>query len=303
MFDRRKAAREASWAGAGMLAPAGEFEEDSPLLRMSLRSLEMYPRFVRELWDETGVEIDFRACGGLEVALSSGEAERLERQAAQRAALGITSERTSHGGRPARFYPGDATVDPRQLAEALLAGCRARGVEIREDEPVREIDRLGRWVRTDTGTHKGDGVLIAAGAWSSGLYDGVPATRPVRGHLISYRLQPGAIGSIVRNGGTYILQRSSGVVIAGSSTEDAGFEQGLDESVVADIERRVAALIPELGELAPVARWNGLRPAIEGEGPEIGRVPGTSVFTAFGHYRNGILLTPETGRLVAELAA
>jgi glycine/D-amino acid oxidase-like deaminating enzyme len=32
-------------------------------------------------------------------------------------------------------------------------------------------------------------------------------------------------------------------------------------------------------------------------------VPATNVITAFGHYRNGILLAPETGRLVAELAA
>jgi glycine/D-amino acid oxidase-like deaminating enzyme len=32
----------------------------------------------------------------------------------------------------------------------------------------------------------------------------------------------------------------------------------------------------------------------------IGQIPGTNVWAAFGHYRNGILLAPETARIIAE---
>jgi glycine/D-amino acid oxidase-like deaminating enzyme len=32
----------------------------------------------------------------------------------------------------------------------------------------------------------------------------------------------------------------------------------------------------------------------------IGRIPFTGIWTAFGHYRNGILLAPETARIIAE---
>jgi glycine oxidase len=284
-----------------MLAPAGEFEEDSPLLQMSLRSLAMYPGFVAELRDETGIAIDFRTCGGLEVALSEDQEVELERRARKLSALGIASEPAKHGDHSARRYPGDAIVDPRQLTAALLVACRARGVEIREHEPILEIDRQGQWVRTASGKYEDSGVLIAAGAWSSGLFPGLRATRPIRGHLVSYRLAPGAIAGIVRNNGTYILQRSSGMVVAGSSTEEAGFNRALDEPVLADIERRVGALVPQLAGQEVRERWNGFRPGIVGEGPMIGRVPGTSVFTAFGHYRNGILLAPETARRVTDL--
>jgi glycine oxidase len=80
-----------------------------------------------------------------------------------------------------------------------------------------------------------------------------------------------------------------------------GFDRTLDESALADIQRRAAFLMPELGLQPPQDRWNGFRPGIEAEGPAIGRVPGTSIWTAFGHYRNGILLAPETARRIAAL--
>jgi glycine oxidase ThiO len=297
VFDRSKAASEASWAGAGMLAPGGEFDSDSPLLRMALRSLELYPRFIRELEEESGIAIDFRRCGAIEV----GPIDFLKATSLRRLSMGIHSEACEYRGQPARFYPGDAAVDPRRITQALLAACRARGVAIHENEAVIRVAEDGGSIESAAGRYEGEGVIIAAGAWSSGLYPNLPPCRPVRGHLVGWQMPPGFLGPIVRHNGTYILQRSSGLLIAGSSSEDAGFERTLDENVIADIERRAAELVPELRDITPVERWNGLRPAVEGERPLIGRIPGTAVFTAFGHYRNGILLAPETARLIAEL--
>jgi glycine oxidase len=229
-----------------------------------------------------------------------GEEAALVRKAELREGLGIASEACRYRQWAARFYPGDALVDPREVARALIAACRARGVELHEHERVVGIAVDGRAVETARGRYECGAVLIAAGAWSSRLYPGLPETRPVRGHLIAYRMQSGTLDCMVRNNGTYVMQRSSGLLIAGSSTEDAGFERGLDEAVIADITRRACDLVPELRGHSPVERWNGLRPGITGEGPALGRIPGTAVYTAFGHYRNGILLAPETARMVAE---
>jgi glycine oxidase len=302
VFDKGSAAREASWAGAGMLAPGGEFEMDSPLLRMAAQSLSLYPDFVHDLQAESGVSIDFRRCGALEVAMPGEEAELL-RKAQLRARLGIQSEPAAHGEYVARFYPDDGLVDPRHVTAALLKACRSQGVVFREHEPVLRVALDGSSVETARGHFEDDGVLIAAGAWSGELYSGLPRTRPVRGHLISWEIPRGFLGPIVRNGGTYVMQRASGTVVAGSSTEEAGFDRALDESILADIARRAQALVPGLRGIPPRERWNGLRPAIEGEVPAIGRIAGTAVYTAFGHYRNGILLAPETARMIAELAS
>ncbi len=292
VFDRRAVACEASWAGAGMLAPGGEIEADSPLAQMALRSLSLYSAFVEELAEESGVNIDYRRCGGIDLAATDERAERQSR-------AGIRSEPLHFQGRPARFYPDDAVVDPREVTRALLVACRVRGVLVHENEAVARIDRLGRSVATARATYEDSGVLIAAGAWSSQLYPGLPKTKPVRGHLVAYRMRPGFLGPIVRNRETYVVQRSSGVVIAGTSTEDAGFERGIDEGVIADIGRRAGELVPELRSAEMVERWNGLRPGIAGEAPLIGRVGDGAVFAAFGHYRNGILLAPETARAIA----
>jgi glycine/D-amino acid oxidase-like deaminating enzyme len=284
-----------------MLAPGGELEASSPLANAALESLRAYPEFIRELEEESGRSIDFRRSGAIGLAFSDDELEALHSRSLRQADLGILSEPCVHLGRPGRFYPDDAVVDPRDVTGALQVACRRRGVQILESEPVLNIAPDGKSVRTTKAVHEAEGVLIAAGAWSSALLPGLPRTMPVRGHLISWSLAPGRLCPILRHGHTYLLQRRSGELIAGASTESVGFDRTLDESALADIQRRAAFLMPELGLQPPQDRWNGFRPGIEAEGPAIGRVPGTSIWTAFGHYRNGILLAPETARRIAAL--
>ncbi len=59
--------------------------------------------------------------------------------------------------------------------------------------------------------------------------------------------------------------------------------------------------MPELAEMRPAECWNGFRPGIEGGIPAIGRIEGTHILTAFGHYRNGILLAPDTALRIERL--
>jgi glycine oxidase len=308
VFDAREAGAEASWAGAGMLAPGGEMEEASTLAGMALASLEMYPEFVEALREASGVPIDYQRCGALELAFDDREAMELERRAARQSAIGIRSESARHAGSvAARFYPDDALVNPRDIIAALRKACLHSGVSIREDEAVIEIFPDGSGVRTLRDTCRDDGVLIAAGAWSSDLTAGfpasaaLPATMPVRGHLVAYRAKAGMLGTILRHENTYLLQRDSGCLVAGSSTEHVGFDRAIDESIVRSIHTRASRLLPQLAAMEPVERWNGFRPAIEGGIPAVGRIEGSAIWTAFGHYRNGILLAPDTACRIEHL--
>ena len=98
VFDAREAGSEASWAGAGMLAPGGEMDEASPLTDMALASLALYPEFVDALREASGVPIDYQRCGALELALNDREATELERRAARQSTIGIRSESAQHAG-------------------------------------------------------------------------------------------------------------------------------------------------------------------------------------------------------------
>jgi len=61
---------EASWAGAGMLAPGGEIEHRTPWSDFALESLHLYPRFISELQQESGGAIDYQRLGAVELAFT-----------------------------------------------------------------------------------------------------------------------------------------------------------------------------------------------------------------------------------------
>jgi glycine/D-amino acid oxidase-like deaminating enzyme len=265
-------------------------------LRLGLRSIALYPEWVRELEEETGLKIDFSLCGAIETA--NGNSADLACRCARQRALGIPCEMRADGaffpGAEA-FFPGDGLVDPRSLFRALFASCRRRGVEIVENTPVERIDDE-------------DGpVVIAAGAWSGDIpvFSGgrrlnLPGTVPVKGPRLGYSLAPGSLPHILRCGHSYIVQRESGFTVAGSTIEHVGFDDTVDGARCLEIRRAAERLWPELEQNEPTEAWIGFRPLCETGEPAIGLVDGTRICLAYGHYRSGILLAPVTAEMVAE---
>jgi len=299
---------EASWAGAGMLAPGGEIVSRSRWAEFALESLALYPAFVAELESETGLRIDYRRCGAVEIARTEAEWQDLLARRAAQAELGIRAEIAAGG----LFYPDDALVDPRDVTRALRCACEKRRVRIREQTRVLAV-RLteGRAeIETSGGVLSGSAAVLAAGAWSGQIPvfgdDGriaIPASFPVRGHLLGYTLEPGSLSPILRHGHTYVIERSNGFTIAGTSSEQVGFNRELDPQIVDDIRTRAGELLPRLRSAPEPTAWLGFRPATEDFAPAIGRLGDTCLWLAYGHYRNGILLAPATAaRVSGEMA-
>ena len=149
------------------------------------------------------------------------------------------------------FHPEEGIVDPSALLRALHCACESRKVRI-----VREH-------LTSVEPRDYAAVVIAAGAWSGQVRVQnvtLPAVVPIKGHLIGFQLEPGALGPTRRMGETYVLQRSSGFLIAGSNEQDIGFDRTVDAAICEDIHRRAARLFPPLENATPVKRWIGFRP-------------------------------------------
>jgi glycine oxidase len=316
LIDAGTMGGEASWAGAGMLAPGGELGAQASWAESALESLALYPEFIAGLEEESGVRIDFQRQGAIEMAASAADLEELEARAEAQQGFGIRSSKLTErelagmvlvamsGIAGARFYPDDAAVDPRDVMQALRSACVRRGVQIRERLRANAI-RAGRTsaaVVTSEGTMEARVAVLAAGAWS-GLIAAdphrLPPSFPVRGHLIGFRLPAGSVAYMLRCGHTYMLQRSNGFTIAGSSSEQVGFDRRLDPGILQDIHARAGKLLPMLANRQPDDAWLGFRPGIEGDCPVVRRIEGTTVWLAYGHYRNGILLAPATARKVA----
>jgi len=286
MFDAGSFGGETSSAGAGMLSPGGEFDRPSAWLDLGIESMRMYPSFVEELRVESGLSIDFQRCGCHQLA---GRREQAEKRLDFQRAAGISVELTEQG----LFYPEDGFVDPTDLLRALRAVCVARGVRIAENHGLFTVN-----------SRDFAGLVIAAGAWSNRLsvMHGdtrveLPEVKPIKGHLIGFDLEPGALGPMLRREHSYVLQRSTGFLVAGSTEEDVGFDRSIDGAICEQIHRRAAELWPALEGAQPSKSWIGFRPYAEV--PHIGRVGNTNVWLAYGHFRNGILLAPLTAQRIA----
>ena len=296
-----------------MLAPGGEVDRESLWARRSVGSLRVYPDFVEQLQSESGVAIDYRACGAIELVYSSSELLEAERRSEEQAKLGIPSRTIApdevrqlapaactEGVAGALHYPEDAIVDPRDVLRGLFQACQGRGINIREGVRVTEISAEPASVIASGERMAAGAIVLAAGAWSGDLFPGAPKSFPVKGHLIGYDLRPGAVGPILRHGHTYVLQRGSGLAIAGSTMERVGFDTTVNPEIVAKLHRRARRMLPGLLLSSPDSSWIGFRPGIEGDEPRVERFGNTRIWLAYGHYRNGILLAPVTAQLIAE---
>jgi glycine oxidase len=320
VFDQGTMGGEASWASAGMLAVGGEIDERNELADLALASRRLYPDFIRELVESSGFAIDFQETGALDLAYSAEELATLEARAARQSALGIISESVAlervaafwpglriEGLAGARFYPGDGVVNPRQLVIALCAVCGNLGVRFVQQCAVRKIAGLERGVEiaSAVGVETYSAALIAAGAWSSSIEVKpipVPGASPVKGHLIGYQQPERTCPTIIRRGHSYLLQRASGLVVAGASVEHAGFDRHVDTAIVSRLAADAGFVLPHLIDIPPTETWIGFRPA--SDELHIGRWHSSQIYLAYGHYRNGILLAPLTAyRLANEISA
>jgi glycine/D-amino acid oxidase-like deaminating enzyme len=173
----------------------------------------------------------------------------------------------------------DGHVDPRDLLRELTGQVRV------VERSVGALSEL-----------EGEQIVVCAGAW--GL-PGMPQVEPVKGYLIGWDgLPAGSIEGILREGHTYVFQRRRGRVIAGSTEQRIGFDERVEDSLVADLKARAEAVAPILRGRAVAEVWSGFRPACGGDVPLVERL-NERVIAAYGHYRNGILLAPWTARWVA----
>ena len=147
-----------------------------------------------------------------------------------------------------------------------------------------------------------DVVVVATGAWAGGALAelGLPVqVAPRRGQMMLFA--SGAPATVVMEPaeGHLAVPRPDGRVVVGTTLEDAGFRA---ETLPADLRRMEAWARRTLPDLGPAEdRWAGLRPWSPRAVPTIGwAAPGGIV--AVGHFRNGVLLAPATGELVADLA-
>jgi glycine oxidase len=320
VIDAREPGRAASWAGAGMLAPFTEAPPEPAFAAFCADSLARYPAFVAGLADCGGVDARLSLEGILEVAYDASDELRLREQAASLSARRAAARFVERdelrrlepvlgaAARGACFSQTEGQVDNRRLGRALRSACDALGVRIDEnagDVAIEANSRRVLGVRTREGFASAETVINAAGAWA-GMLGGVPPEAtvpvvPVKGQMLALAMPRNLVRRVVWVPGAYLVPRADGRLLVGATVEDAGFDVRVTARGIRALLDAALSALPSLAELTVAETWAGLRPGTPDGLPYIGETLLGGYYVAAGHYRNGILLTPETAALMADL--
>lgn len=278
----------AAQVAAGMLAPVTELHYgEEALLGLGLASAARYPEFAAELAEASGgLDIGYRACGTLAVALDSDDRLHLRELHALQRRCGLDSEwltgrecrrlepMLAPGVRGGLRVDGDHQVDPRRLAAALLAACEGAGVRVHRAAAERLLvtaDRAAGAVLDDGTELRADQVVLAAGSLS-GRLAGVPPevvapVRPVKGQVLRLSV-PAAyapflsrtVRAVVRGSHVYLVPRENGELVIGATSEELGWDTTVTAGGVYELLRDAHELVPGITELPLTETRAGLRP-------------------------------------------
>lgn len=306
VVEKGEPGREASYAAGGMLAP---IDPHSPPLvqKFGMFSAGLYREFVREIADESRMKVDFRHEGTIVLvpAERAGEAARVPglRLLAQDEVARVEPGLESGGA--AAFFLEEASVDPRALMAALLAAARHCGVEVAHGEAATGVaveDGRATAVTAAKTKFPARAIVNCAGAWAAQVGPANLPVKPIRGQMLSLiPARRDVLRHVVRTGECYIVPRSDGRVVIGSTLEDAGFDKRTDAATIQRLHQAAARAIPALGEARLHEDWAGLRPATSDDLPILGRMAVEGYYAATGHHREGILLAPATAQIMTEL--
>jgi glycine oxidase len=322
LIDRGRPGAEASWAAGGILAPQVEVDQQDDFFRLACASRDLYPEFAESLKTETGVDVELNTTGTLCVGFTPEDEAELQSRFDWQQREGLSVEwlsgdeaRQVEPGVSSRVscalrFPRDWQIENRRLMNALvraneelgtqfLIGTQVTGIRI-EDQTVRGVETAGGRVDAPI-------VIVAAGAWASLI--GSPnsslppiGVEPVRGQMLCFEARPQIVRHVIYSSSGYLVPRLDGRVLAGSTAEQVGFDKSVTAEGVAAIKSMATEIAPAMETLPLIDSWAGFRPRASDGLPVLGPCSGIQgLIYATGHYRNGILLAPITGKVIADV--
>lgn len=320
VLERAIPGAEASSAAAGILGAQVEAHEldgasfDRDLFSFMIAARARHAALDVELVERVGFGTGYRPAGALKTTM--GDAAALHAKYAFQKALARVAFLDGAEARQlepalsaevqgAVHFPDDGQVDPPLLLRALHQACVASGVELRGGAMVRGVRVEGqraRGVDLVDGVLETDRVVVAAGSWSSlvgNLPTGLRQVHPVRGQIVQVETRPPIVRGVVMGDRGYVLARADGRTVLGSTMEEVGHVKEVTAGGVHQVLTQALALLPALASAPISGTWSGFRPAAPR--PILGATFVEGLYVATGHHRNGVLLAPESGRLLADL--
>jgi glycine oxidase len=297
---------ESSWAGAGIAFPLLPWFYKDEVNQLALAGASMYPALSQQLYTETGIDPECIKSGMLikppfDAALAQNWCAKNN----------VLCEQKGDD----LLLPDVLQVRNPRLLQALKQWLIQHNVTLLEQTqlaPINEAElknagRVTGW-RTNSGAVlEADAYVVTSGAWSFDLLKETSLKldiKPMRGQILLYQLPEQTLQNIVYQDGFYLVPRSDGYLLAGSTLEDVGFDTGVTEAARQAMQSKAEVLMPSLRHATVIKHWSGLRPGTPDNVPTIARHPTIeNLYLNTGHFRYGVTMAPESARRLADLVA
>ncbi|ADI00190.1 NAD(P)/FAD-dependent oxidoreductase [Salisediminibacterium selenitireducens] len=310
VIERERVGRGATWAAAGMLGAQTELHTGAEVLSFSLQARAYWRDFAHQLETWSGMQTGYRQEGAYRAAMTEASLTALQKLADQHGAVRGRYRWVEDGfpllpeAKGVLYFPDEGQVDARLTIDAMRQAFIHRGGELFEGENVTGYGRSdGGWqVHTESGnTFTGDQLLAAPGV--AGFPGGKEAdVHPVKGECLALRPDELPFQETLVTDDVYLVPKADGRIIIGATEQPWDTSRHVRASAVSHLLDQALMLVPALADAVVEVLWSGVRPRHNRGIPEVDEWE-EGFFVSIGHYRNGILLSALTGKLLAEWMA
>jgi len=295
VVDKHEIGKESSWAGAGILFPLMPWNYQSKVYDLCMLASNFYENFSKKLYDSTGIDPEYRKTGM--TLIHPYEKDNAIKWANSQ---NLPFKKTFFRNSESIYFPSIAQIRSPRLMKSIKLFMKKMGIKIIENMELAEIQGkervIKKWPTKKNSFIVADYFVITSGAWTSNLKDNYKSKiYPVRGQMIQYKTSNLKIENILYSNDFYILQRKDGVIIAGSTIEEVGFDETVTIDKKEALMRKAEALIPALADVQVENHWAGFRPGTKENIPFIQKDDDyENIFVNSGHFRYGLTMAPQS---------
>lgn len=316
LVERGQCGQESSWAGGGIVSPLYPWRYPESITALASYAQAYYPKVTQQLFEETGIDPEFREDGLLllsvadkQAAIDWAIAEGRELEQVDAAFLYDKEPDVAAGFSSALWMPKVASVRTPRLGKALRASLQQnKNIRLLENTEIHNIYQEDGEVLGVEGKQmvlSARRTVLCAGAWTGKLLEKLDvktAIKPVCGQMIVFKAPPDLINRVVLMNGRYLIPRKDGRILAGSTMEYVGFDKRTTEDALDSLRETAYQILPKLRDYEIEHHWAGLRPGSLDGIPLMGEVPNyRNLYTSAGHFRNGLVLAPAAARAMGDL--
>ena len=295
---------ESSWAGAGILFPLLPWMYKDAVNQLAMAGARLYPALCERLLAETGIDPEYTQ-SGMQILPPFEETTAINWCESYQ----VPVEKKVNG----LLLPTIAQVRPPHLLQALRQLLIQENVSLLENiqliplqlESLANGEKINSWKTTTGLILEADSFVVTSGAWSYDLLKDTAVNlniKPMRGQILLYENVSEKLENIIYSNGFYLVPRRDGLLLAGSTLEDVGFDKNTTEDVKLELQTKAESILPSLKHALIRKHWSGLRPGAPDNLPTIAAHPTIkNLYLNTGHFRYGLTMAPASAERVAAL--